>query len=121
MIRTGSFAEGVIREDRMHRVAFADLGTRAFAARDKLALVLHAPAPPMPTRWALLDTADLADAREMLRARGSVRAPHSHRHPHAVAISKRGWDGRRRTSRSLPEESPCTVWRGPWPTTSSST
>jgi len=40
---------------------------------DELALVLHAPAPPVPTRWALLDTADLADAREMLRAREKIR------------------------------------------------
>jgi hypothetical protein len=40
---------------------------------DELALVLHAPAPPMPTHWALLDTADLADAREMLRAREKIR------------------------------------------------
>jgi hypothetical protein len=40
---------------------------------DELALVLHAPAPPMPTRWALLGTADLAEAREMLRAREKIR------------------------------------------------
>jgi len=40
---------------------------------DELALVLHAPAPPVATRWALLDTTDLADAREMLRAREKIR------------------------------------------------
>ena len=40
---------------------------------DELALVLHEPAPPQPTRWALLDTADLGEAREMLRAREKIR------------------------------------------------
>jgi hypothetical protein len=40
---------------------------------DELALVLHDPAPPMPTWWALLDAATLDDAREMLRAREKIR------------------------------------------------
>ncbi|WP_413675216.1 hypothetical protein ACEN9H_13775 [Massilia cellulosiltytica] len=39
----------------------------------ELALVLHAPAPPMPTRWARLDAAGLDDAREMLRRREKIR------------------------------------------------
>ena len=39
----------------------------------ELALVLHAPAPPVPTRWARLDTDDLDDAREMLRQREKIR------------------------------------------------
>lgn len=40
---------------------------------DELALVLHEPAPPMPTWWALLDTTDLDAAREMLRQREKIR------------------------------------------------
>nr|WP_314538994.1 hypothetical protein [uncultured Massilia sp.] len=40
---------------------------------DELALVLHEPAPAMPTWWALLDTADLDAAREMLREREKIR------------------------------------------------
>jgi hypothetical protein len=40
---------------------------------DELALVLHEPAPPMPTWWALLDTADIGEAREMLRQREKIR------------------------------------------------
>lgn len=39
----------------------------------ELALVLHAPAPPVPTRWARLDAAGLDDAREMLRRREKIR------------------------------------------------
>jgi hypothetical protein len=39
----------------------------------ELALVLHAPAPPVPTRWARLDTDDLHEAREMLRQREKIR------------------------------------------------
>ena len=39
----------------------------------ELALVLHAPAPAVPTRWARLDTADLDLAREMLRQREKIR------------------------------------------------
>lgn len=39
----------------------------------ELALVLHAPAPAVPTRWARLDTTDLAEAREMLRQREKIR------------------------------------------------
>jgi hypothetical protein len=39
----------------------------------ELALVLHAPAPPVPTRWARLDTGDLDCAREMLRQREKIR------------------------------------------------
>jgi hypothetical protein len=39
----------------------------------ELALVLHAPAPAMPTRWARLDTADLDEACEMLRQREKIR------------------------------------------------
>ena len=39
----------------------------------ELALVLHAPAPPMPTRWARLATDDLAAARDMLREREKIR------------------------------------------------
>jgi hypothetical protein len=40
---------------------------------DELALVLHAPAPPVPTYWALLDTQDINAAREMLREREKIR------------------------------------------------
>jgi hypothetical protein len=40
---------------------------------DELALVLHEPAPPMPTWWALLDTQDMDAAREMLRQREKIR------------------------------------------------
>ena len=40
---------------------------------DELALVLHEPAPLMPTWWAWLDTADMAGAREMLRQREKIR------------------------------------------------
>jgi hypothetical protein len=39
----------------------------------ELALVLHAPAPPVPTRWARLATDDLDEAREMLRQREKIR------------------------------------------------
>ena len=39
----------------------------------ELALVLHAPAPAMPTRWARFDTDDLGQAREMLRQREKIR------------------------------------------------
>jgi len=39
----------------------------------ELALVLHAPAPPAPTRWARLDTDDLDEARAMLREREKIR------------------------------------------------
>lgn len=41
---------------------------------DELALVLHEPAPLMPTYWARLDAAGLDDAREMLRRREKIRA-----------------------------------------------
>lgn len=40
---------------------------------DELAIVLHAPAPLMPTYWAELATDDLAAAREMLRRREKIR------------------------------------------------
>jgi len=40
---------------------------------DELAVVMHEAAPPMPTYWALLDTTDLAAAREMLRQREKIR------------------------------------------------
>ena len=40
---------------------------------EELALVLHEPAPPVPTYWARLDAADLDCAREMLREREKVR------------------------------------------------
>lgn len=40
---------------------------------DELALVLHDPAPLMPTWWARLDADSLADAREMLREREKIR------------------------------------------------
>jgi hypothetical protein len=40
---------------------------------DELAIVMHEAAPPMPTYWALLDTGDLASAREMLRRREKIR------------------------------------------------
>jgi hypothetical protein len=40
---------------------------------DELAIVMHEAAPPMPTYWALLDTSDLARAREMLRQREKIR------------------------------------------------
>lgn len=39
----------------------------------ELALVLHAPAPLMPTYWARLDAASLDAAREMLRRREKIR------------------------------------------------
>lgn len=41
---------------------------------DELAIVMHEAAPPMPTYWALLDTGDLAAAREMLRQREKIRS-----------------------------------------------
>jgi hypothetical protein len=40
---------------------------------DELALVLHEPAPLVPTYWALLDTQDMDAAREMLRQREKIR------------------------------------------------
>ena len=45
---------------------------------DELALVLHAPAPAMPTYWARLDAADLDTAREMLRQREKIRPEYPH-------------------------------------------
>ena len=39
----------------------------------ELALVLHPPAPAVPTRWARLATDDLDAAREMLRRREKIR------------------------------------------------
>jgi hypothetical protein len=45
---------------------------------DELAIVLHEPAPPVPTYWALLDTGDLAAAREMLRRREKIRPEYPH-------------------------------------------
>ena len=44
---------------------------------DELAIVLHEPAPPMPTYWARLDTSDLGAAREMLREREKIRPRYS--------------------------------------------
>ena len=40
----------------------------------ELALVLHPPAPAVPTHWARLATDDLDAAREMLRRREKIRA-----------------------------------------------
>ena len=40
---------------------------------EELAVVMHEAAPLMPTYWALLDTSDLAAAREMLRQREKIR------------------------------------------------
>ena len=40
---------------------------------DQLALVLHEPAPLMPTYWAWLATENIASAREMLRQREKIR------------------------------------------------
>ncbi|WP_036167486.1 hypothetical protein [Massilia sp. 9096] len=40
---------------------------------DELALVMHPPAPLVPSYWALLDTDDIDEAREMLRQREKIR------------------------------------------------
>lgn len=57
---------------------------------DELAIVLHPPAPLMPTFWAELDTDDLAEAREMLRQREKIRPDLPHwvgSLPHAGVLS----------------------------------